>query len=102
MITVDEAFGTIRGELVPLDQERVSLEEAHGRVWVRMSWPTGMNLLLTGAQWTDLHFQQCPLPGRPGSRGTIAAGDLPSERALSEGECDAIMTGAPIPAGGLT
>ena len=103
MITVDGAFGAIQGELSPLDNQTIQLEDADGRVLAEDVYADRDEPPFDRSAMDGFVFPSVPEKGsRWRIRNTIAAGHPPLNQPFKEGECDAIMTGAPIPAGGVS
>ncbi len=100
MMHPDEALRLIQGlkvEILPVEPEPVSLDEAVGRVLSQ-----DLSVLLDQPPFDKSAMDGFAWGGAPSDSWlvveTIAAGEVPA-RSLNPGECARIMTGAPLPTG---
>ncbi len=105
MLTVEEALERILAEIAPLDQERVALAEALGRVLAQPiasaeSVPPFANSAMDGyaLRSTDTQDASQSQPRRLRLVGTVQAGSV-AARPVEAGEAMRILTGAPVPPG---
>lgn len=101
MISFDEAIGLIAANAGPLTNERVSLEQAHGRtlaeaVRAQVRSPPFDASAMDGYAARDADLAE--LPAALSVVGESFAGS-PWEGPLRPGECARIFTGAAVPAG---
>ena len=104
-IEIEEAWDRIRSQTTPLGSERVSLEEAGGRVLgeavlAQKDFPYWTHAAMDGYAVRGADGAGTP-PFRFQVVGTVYAGDAPEEP-LRAGEAVRIMTGAMLPPGADT
>jgi len=108
MLTVNEAVHLILEQIGPLNCEKASLFDAHGRTIgenVRARWdvPRFTNSAMDGfaVRWQDVASCRPDKPVSLDVVDEVAAGYV-SKKAVSSGKAIKIMTGAPVPKGGDT
>ena len=108
MLTVDQAVQFVLARISPLDCEKASLLDAHGRAigeTVRARWniPPFTNSAMDGfaVRWEDVATCRPDEPVSLEVIDEVAAGYV-SSKTVSRGRAIKIMTGAPVPKGADT
>jgi molybdopterin molybdotransferase len=98
LITLDEAIALVLERALPLDTERVPLDQAAGRVLVEPAHARTDLPPFPSSAMDGYAVRSGDTPGSLRIAGRIAAG-RPAERPLEAGEAMAIATGGVVPAG---
>ncbi len=98
LITLDEAIALVLERAVPLDAERVPLDQAAGRVLAESAHARTDLPPFPSSAMDGYAVRSGDTPGSLRVAGRIAAG-RPAERPLEAGEAMAIATGGVVPAG---
>jgi len=101
VLTLEEALGRVLAKVEALPAERVSLEQAYGRVLAQEVVSPRDNPPWDNSAMDGFAVRSEDLASQPTTLAvleTIPAGGMPT-KALTEGTCSRIMTGAPMPDG---